>query len=74
MRHQLEHVGPGIETWWNDLGKPDITPETIEKLVNAYKADGPPAVKDLAVERDRLLLALLKTLSQARGAGKQETT
>ena len=33
MRHQLEHIGPGIESWWNDLGKPDITPETIDRLV-----------------------------------------
>lgn len=73
MRHQLEHIGPGIETWWNDLGKPDITPEIIEKLVDAYEADGPPAVKDLAAERDRLLLALLETLSQERGARKPKT-
>ncbi|MEM7044395.1 MAG: 3-hydroxyacyl-CoA dehydrogenase NAD-binding domain-containing protein, partial [Pseudomonadota bacterium] len=53
MRHQLEHIGPGIETWWNDLGKPDITPETIDGLVAAYQADGPPAVQELATERDR---------------------
>ncbi|MGI9421066.1 MAG: 3-hydroxyacyl-CoA dehydrogenase NAD-binding domain-containing protein [Geminicoccaceae bacterium] len=66
MRHQLEHIGPGIETWWNDLGKPDITPETIDRLVDAYEADGPPAVEELAAERDRLLLALLETLSRAR--------
>jgi carnitine 3-dehydrogenase len=22
LRHLLEHIGPGIETWWNDLGRP----------------------------------------------------
>ena len=26
LRHLLEHIGPGIETWWNDLGRPDLTP------------------------------------------------
>ena len=26
LRHLLEHIGPGIERWWNDLGRPDLTP------------------------------------------------
>lgn len=66
MRHQLEHLGPGISAWWSDLGKPDITPETIDKLVTAYQAGDPPSVKDLAKERDLLLIELLKTLQEAR--------
>lgn len=66
MRHQLEHLGPGISAWWSDLGKPDITPETIEKLVTAYQAGNPPSVKDLAAERDVLLIELLNALRQAR--------
>lgn len=66
MRHQLEHIGPGMESWWNDLGRPDITPETIDKLVDAYQAGGPPPVQALAAERDRLLLALLEALGEAR--------
>ncbi len=66
MRHQLEHLGPGISSWWSDLGKPDITPETIDKLVSAYQAGNPPSVADLAQERDVLLIELLKSLQQAR--------
>ncbi len=66
MRHQLEHLGPGISSWWSDLGKPDITPETIDRLVEAYQADNPPSIKDLASERDRLLIELLNMLRNAR--------
>lgn len=74
MRHQLEHIGPGIEAWWNDLGKPDITPETIDKLVDAYRAEGPPPFRKLAAERDRLLLALLDTLARERQASGEQGT
>jgi 3-hydroxyacyl-CoA dehydrogenase len=66
MRHQLEHIGPGIESWWADLGHPRITPETIDQLESAYKADRPPSIKELVLERDALLLALLETLSRER--------
>ena len=66
MRHQLEHLGPGISSWWADLGKPAITPETIHRLVDAYQADNPPSIDDLANERDVLLIELLNTLRQAR--------
>jgi 3-hydroxybutyryl-CoA dehydrogenase len=70
MRHQLEHLGPGISAWWADLGKPDITPDNIDKLVAAYQSDHPPSVKELAEERDALLLELLDTLRRARGGNQ----
>ena len=74
MRHQLEHIGPAMEAWWSDLGKPDIVPETIDRLVDAYRADEPPALETLASERDRLLLALLETLSRARSEERVKTS
>jgi len=66
MRHLLEHIGPGIDAWWQTLGQPRITPETIDALVSSYQADNPPSIQDLAKERDALLLALLETLSRER--------
>lgn len=66
MRHLLEHIGPGIDAWWQTLGQPRITPETIDRLVDAYQAEGPPSIEDLAAERDTLLLALLETLTAMR--------
>lgn len=64
MRHLLEHIGPGIEAWWRTLGQPSITPEIIDRLVEAYQADRPRPIAELATERDDLLLALLETLSR----------
>lgn len=66
MRHLLEHIGPGIDAWWQTLGQPRLTPETIDRLVDAYQADRLPSVQALAAERDRLLLALLETLGRQR--------
>lgn len=68
LRHQLEHIGPGIEAWWNDLGKPDLTPEVIDRLVEAYDQGETRSVQELAAERDMLLVALLDSLARARRA------
>ncbi len=66
LRHLLEHIGPGIDAWWQTLGEPRITPETIESLVQAYQADAPLPISELAAKRDVLLPALLAMLAKAR--------
>jgi carnitine 3-dehydrogenase len=71
LRHLLEHIGPGIESWWNDLGRPDLTPEVIDRLVLMFEASNPGSIQDLAAERDALLIALLKCLGEARRGRKQ---
>lgn len=75
MRHLLEHIGPGIESWWRDLGRPDLTPEAIDRLVAAFDASGPRPIAELEAERDALLLGLLESLAETRralAAGKSE--
>jgi glutaryl-CoA dehydrogenase len=32
LRHMLEHLGPGMARRWQDLGRPQLTPETVERL------------------------------------------
>jgi len=66
LRHLLEHIGPGIESWWNDLGRPDLTPDVIDRLVLAFEPGRPRSIDALAAERDALLIALLQSLSEAR--------
>jgi carnitine 3-dehydrogenase len=66
LRHLLEHIGPGIESWWNDLGRPDLTAEVIDRLVGMFEASNARSVQDLAAERDALLIALLESLTEAR--------
>jgi hypothetical protein len=66
MRHQLDHIGPGIQAWWNDLGRPEITPEVIDRLVEAFDQGEKRSVQELAAERDVLLVALLDRLARTR--------
>jgi carnitine 3-dehydrogenase len=66
LRHLLEHIGPGIERWWNDLGRPDLTPAVIDRLVAAFGAAETRPIAELEAERDALLLALLETLQATR--------
>ena len=68
LRHLLEHIGPGIETWWNDLGRPDLTPEVIDRLVEAFERDEQRPIREIAGERDALLLGLLESLAEIRRA------
>ena len=66
LRHLLEHIGPGIERWWNDLGRPDLTPAAIDRLVEAFGQAETRPIRQLEAERDALLVALLETLQAAR--------
>jgi carnitine 3-dehydrogenase len=68
LRHLLEHIGPGIERWWNDLGRPDLTPAVIDRLVAAFGEAETRPIAELEAERDALLLGLLEML-QARRQG-----
>ena len=40
LRHLLEHIGPGMERWWGDLGRPELTPAVIDRLVAAFERTG----------------------------------
>jgi 3-hydroxyacyl-CoA dehydrogenase len=66
LRHLLEHIGPGIERWWHDLGRPDLTPATIDRLVEAFARAETRPIALLEAERDALLVALLETLQTTR--------
>lgn len=68
LRHLLEHIGPGIETWWNDLGRPDLTPQVIDRLVELFDRGERRPIQDIAAERDALLIALLESLAETRRA------
>jgi carnitine 3-dehydrogenase len=76
LRHLLEHIGPGIQSWWSDLGRPELTPEAIDRLVAAFEAGGPRPMAELVEERDALLIALLETIEsirEARVASREES-
>jgi hypothetical protein len=62
----VSRIGPGIERWWNDLGRPDLTPAVVDRLVAAFGAAETRPIAELEAERDALLLALLETLQATR--------
>jgi carnitine 3-dehydrogenase len=66
LRHLLEHIGPGIESWWSDLGRPDLTPDVVDRLVGMFDTSNTRNIQDLAAERDALLVALLESLAETR--------
>jgi carnitine 3-dehydrogenase len=69
MRHYLEHLGPSKQVWWADLGQPELTPEVNAKLIAGVDAEARGrSPRELAAERDALLVALMRTLHNTREA------
>jgi 3-hydroxyacyl-CoA dehydrogenase len=61
IRHVLDHLGPPIESWWADLGSPDLSEELKQKIragVDAVLAQREGA--RLAPARDALLADLIE--------------
>jgi carnitine 3-dehydrogenase len=69
LEHFLDQLGPPLESWWDDLGSPRLTPEVRAALIEGVAAEaGERDIAALAAERDRFLVDLL-TLKQ--GAGRR---
>nr|WP_269810585.1 3-hydroxyacyl-CoA dehydrogenase family protein [Kineosporia rhizophila] len=59
IAHVLDHLGPPMLEWWDDLGSPELTPELVNTLVEGVRAELAQAEGDLATRRDRALQQLL---------------
>ena len=61
IRHFMQHLGPAVQSWWDDLGSPTLTPAVAQKVVDGVLAEtaGRP-VDELARERDAILVKLLR--------------
>ena len=69
MRNFVEHFGPPIETWWDTMNRPGLTPEIKQMLIEGCEAEAAGrSVTELAGERDTLLVDILETLSKGRAA------
>ena len=54
-----------MQTWWDDLGTPDVTPELQRRLIEGVNAEaGSRNIADLVQTRDAQLTALLKVLQR----------
>jgi 3-hydroxyacyl-CoA dehydrogenase len=68
LTHLLDHLGPAIDGWWQDLGTPSMTPELKATVVQQLQHAAPQADwAAVAQARDALLTDLLAA-KQARPA------
>lgn len=66
--HILDHLGPPMQEWWQDLGEPELTPELSERIVRgmdeAMAEVGEPE-EALRARRDAALRALVLAKEEA---------
>ncbi len=56
----LEHLGPPMVAWWEELGHPEWTPDLVRQVAAQMAAEVAGTTTDrLAAARDRLVLAIL---------------
>ena len=61
----MHHLLGSVQTWWDDLGAPVVTPELQRKLIEGVNAEaGQRSIADLVQTRDAQLTALIKTLNR----------
>lgn len=65
LAHFMDHLLGPIQTWWDDLGTPEVTPELRRRLIEGVNAEaGQRDIADLVRDRDAQLTALLKALQR----------
>lgn len=66
----IRHIGPSQEGRWGDLGRLERIPEeAVPVLLEGVAAEtGGAPVRELAADRDRLLLSILMLLKDGKGA------
>ncbi len=61
VAHVLAHLGGPIESWWQDLGAPEMTDALKQQVVQGVAKElGDRSTEDLARTRDALLLDLIR--------------
>ncbi len=69
IRHLLEHLGPGMQRRWKDLGQPELTPEVVDRLSSATEERfAGQAYEDRVTARDQVQLAVLEARERSRRA------
>ncbi|WP_437883105.1 3-hydroxyacyl-CoA dehydrogenase NAD-binding domain-containing protein [Pseudomonas sp. LRF_L74] len=69
LRAYCEQFHDSYHTWWDDLGKPQLTPQTIDALVDGLREEiGERDYASLRQERDDKLVAILAAMKQVDAA------
>jgi len=69
MEHFMKHLLMPMQSWWSDLGDPEMTPALQRMIIDgvADEAAG-RSIAQLAAERDRCLIAVINAVKSRRGA------
>ncbi len=60
MAHFLHHLLPAMQSWWDTLGRPEVTPDLQRRLVEGVTEEAAGrSIADLARWRDEALVRLL---------------
>lgn len=60
LEHVLEHLGPPMVEWWDDLGSPELTPDLVDKLVAGVREELDGREDEVMTARDHALRELLE--------------
>jgi len=65
MEHFMKHLLVPMQSWWDDLGDPEMTPAVQRKIIDGVADEAAArSIADLATERDRCLIAILDAMKQ----------
>lgn len=60
IAHTLEHLGPPMVAWWEELGQAEWTPDLVQRVVDQTADElGGRTSADLSAARDRVVLTIL---------------
>jgi 3-hydroxyacyl-CoA dehydrogenase len=69
MTHMLAQFRPVFEGWWASMSTPELTEALCARIIEGVAAEaGGRSVRDLAAERDALLVEIMEAIARKRGA------
>jgi carnitine 3-dehydrogenase len=67
MEHFMKHLLVPMQTWWLDLGDPEMTPAVQRRIIDGVADEaGGRSIAELAAARDRALIAILDALKSVQ--------
>ena len=68
IEHFMSHLAVAVESWWPDLGAPELTPELKQKIIDGVRAEAAGrSIAELAAARDRILLEYSRGVARRTG-------
>jgi carnitine 3-dehydrogenase len=68
IEHFMNHLAVAVESWWPDLGAPELTPALKQKIIDGVRAEAAGrSIGELAAARDRILLDILEGIRERGG-------